>query len=146
MSTNIKTKPPVWFWVASVLALLWNLMGVIAYLMDAYMKDEIMASYSEAQKAIFENQPAWVTGVYAIAVFAGTLGCIALLLRKKWAMPIFWLSIIAVVSRTIYYFFITNATEVFDIIQGTIMPILIIIIAGILVILTKIATQRNWIS
>ncbi|TMM57383.1 hypothetical protein FEE95_12930 [Maribacter algarum] len=146
MSTNVKTKPPVWFWIVSVLALLWNLMGVGAYLADAYMKDEMMAAFTEAQKSIFENQPAWVTGAYAIAVFAGALGCIALLLRKKWAKPLFWLSIIAVISRTIYYFFRTNATEVFDMFQGTIMPILVIVIAGLLLIITKIASERNWIS
>jgi len=146
MTANVKTKPPVWFWIFSALALLWNLMGVMAYLMDAYMKDEMMATLSEAQKSIFENQPAWVTGAYAIAVFGGALGCIALLMRKKWAKPVFWSSILAVVARTIYYFFMTNTTEVFDVFQGTIMPVLIIIIAGLLLILTKIATDRNWLS
>lgn len=146
MTTNLNTKPPVWFWIFSVLALLWNLMGVTAYLMDAYMRDEAMASFSEAQKSIFENQPAWVTGAYAIAVFAGVVGCIALLLRKKWAKPVFWISIIAVVARTIYYFFMTNATEVFDMLQGTIMPILVIVIAGLLIILARIASDRQWLS
>jgi len=146
MTTNVRTKPPAWFWIVSVLALLWNLMGVYAYLMDAYMKDEMATSLSEAQKGIFENQPAWITGAYAIAVFAGALGCIALLMRKKWAKPLFWLSIIAVVSRTVYYFFMTNATEVFDMVQGTIMPIVIIIVAGLLIMISKIASDRNWLS
>jgi len=146
MTTNVRTKPPAWFWIVSVLALLWNLMGVYAYLMDAYMKDEMATSLSEAQKSIFENQPAWITGAYAIAVFAGALGCIALLMRKKWAKPLFWLSIIAVVSRTVYYFFMTNATEVFDMVQGTIMPIVIIIVAGLLIMISKIASDRNWLS
>ncbi len=146
MTTNVKTKPPVWFWIVSALALIWNLIGVTAYLMDAYMRDEAMAAFSEAQKSIFENQPAWVTGAYALAVFVGTLGCIALLLRKKWAKSLFWISIIAILARTVYYFFMTNATEVFDIVQGTIMPILVILIAGLLIILSKIALDRGWLS
>jgi len=84
MSTNVKIKPPVWFWIFSVLALLWNLMGVGAYLYDAYEKEAAMAPYTEIQRSILEGHPAWVTGAWALAVFGGTLGCIALLLRKKY--------------------------------------------------------------
>lgn len=146
MTTINNTKPPVSFWILSIIALLWNLMGVYAYIQDAYSKDEIMASLSEAQRAIFEIQPTWLTAAYAIAVFAGAIGCIALLLRKKWAAPLFWISLIAVVARTGYYFFMTNTTEVFDIVQGTILPIAVIVIAGLLLIYSKIATDRNWIS
>ena len=40
----------------------------------------------------------------------------------------------------------TNTTEVFDIVQGTILPIAVIVIAGLLLIYSKIATDRNWIS
>lgn len=146
MTTNIKSNPPVTFWVLSIVALLWNLMGVSAYISDAYAKDEVMAAFSEAQRAIFEVQPIWLTAAYAFAVFAGTLGCIALLLRKKWAAPLFWISLIAIVARTGYYFFMTNTTEVFDVVTGTILPIAVIVIAGLLLIYSKIATDRNWIS
>ena len=145
MTANETTKPPMWFWIVSVLALLWNLMGVYAYLMDAYMKDEMMASYSEPQKAIFETQPTWLTAAYAIGVFAGALGCIGLLIRKKWAKPVFVLSLLAVLARTLYYFFMTDATKVFDMIQGTILPIVVIIVSGLLIILARIAEERKWI-
>ncbi|MFK7813715.1 MAG: hypothetical protein AB8B59_14570 [Maribacter sp.] len=146
MTTDIKVKPPVWFWIVSILALLWNLMGVMSYLGDAYMKEEMMATYSTAQKAIFENQPTWLTGAYAIAVFAGLIGCIALLMRKKWAKFLFWISIIAATARTIYYFFMTNATEVFGVFEGIVLPIMVILIAGLLLILSKIASDRVWVS
>ncbi len=145
MSNEVKVKPSTWFWVLGILALLWNLMGVSAYLMDAYMKDETMAAFSEAQKAIFINQPMWLTAAYAIAVFGGTLGCIGLLLRKKWATPLFLVSLLAVLARTCYYFFMTNSTEVFDMVQGTILPIAVIIIAALLYIFSRIATERRWI-
>ncbi len=145
MNNQSRIKPTIWFWVLGVLALLWNLMGVYAYLMDAYMKDDIMATFSEAQKAIFIDQPIWLTAAYAFAVFGGTLGCVGLLLRKKWATPLFLISLIAVIARTAYYFFMTNSTEVFDMVQGTILPIAVIIIAALLYIFSKIATERRWI-
>ncbi len=145
MNNQSRIKPTLWFWVLGVLALLWNLMGVSAYLMDAYMKDDVMAAFSEAQKAIFIDQPIWLTAAYALAVFGGTLGCVGLLLRKKWAIPLFLISLIAVIARTAYYFFMTNSTEVFDMVQGTILPIAVIIIAALLYIFSKIATERRWI-
>jgi len=146
MTTILKTKPPIWFWIISIIGLLWNLMGVKAYLDDAYGKEEVMAAFNEAQRAIFEAQPTWLTAAYALAVFCGALGCIALLLRKKWAWPLFLISLIAVLARTSYYFFMTNTTEVFDVVTGTILPIMVIVIAGLLLIYSKIAKDRNWIS
>ncbi len=41
--TNPLNKAPVWFWMLSVLALLWNLIGVIAYLTMAFATDEMIA-------------------------------------------------------------------------------------------------------
>jgi len=146
MNADLKVKPPAWFWIVSVLALLWNLMGVYAYLYEAYEKDAVMAAYSEVQRAVFENRPAWVVGAFAIAVFGGALACVALLLRKKWAKPLFWISIIALVARTCYYFFMTNATEVIDLFQGTIFPIILILIAGMLIIFSKIGIDRKWLT
>lgn len=146
MSKNLKVKPPVWFWIVSALALLWNLGGLMAYIMDVFMRDLIMVEFTESQKSIFENQPTWLTGVYAIAVLGGTFGCIALLLRKKWAKMLFLVSLLSVVIRTAYYFFMTNSTEVFDIVQGTIMPIMVIVIAGLLCILSIVASDRKWLT
>lgn len=145
MNEQIRIRPTVWFWVLAVLGLLWNLMGVTAYLMEAFLKEEAIATYTDAQKAIFIDQPTWLTAAYALAVFGGALGCIALLVRKKWATPLFLISLLAAVARTCYYFFMTNATDVFDMIQGTILPIAVIIIAALLYIFSKIATERRWI-
>lgn len=146
MTANNTSKPPIWFWIISVIALLWNLMGVWAYLQEAYSKNEILASYSETQRAIIEAQPTWLTAAFALGVFLGTLGCLALLMRKKWATPLFVISLVAVLARTFYYFFMTNATEAFDMVEGVVLPIAVIIIAGILLIYSKIAADRNWIS
>ena len=83
MTTSV--KPPVWFWVVSIIALVWNLMGVAAYLMDAYMSIEQLEAMSQEMRELYEGRPAWVTAAFAIAVFAGFIGSIGLLLRKKWA-------------------------------------------------------------
>ncbi|BAO77417.1 hypothetical protein [Winogradskyella sp. PG-2] len=68
----------------SVLALLWNGAGVMAYIGRAYATDEIIAALPEEQQAEFLiEHPAWYTAAFALAVFCGALGCIAILIRKK---------------------------------------------------------------
>ena len=67
-------KLPIWFIVVSVLALIWNVMGIMAYIRQAYMSDELIAQLPEADQQMFASLPAWYTGAFAIAVFAGTLG------------------------------------------------------------------------
>ena len=145
MNSQSRIKPTLWFWVLAALGLLWNLMGVVAYLMETYMTDDVLANYTEAQKEIFLNQPSWLTAAYAISVFGGTLGCIALLLSKNWATPLFLISLIAVIVRTAYFFFFTDATEVFEMVEGTILPIAVIIIGALLYIFSKIANERRWL-
>ncbi|MDG1040937.1 MAG: hypothetical protein P8H13_08800 [Polaribacter sp.] len=80
-STN---KPKALFWIIAVIALLWNAMGVAAYLFQAYITDEMIAQLPEEQQAEFlVVHPSWYTGLFALAVFGGVLGCILLLARKK---------------------------------------------------------------
>ena len=74
-------KPPVWFWVVSVIALLWNLVGVMNYLNQAFNQVALLEAMDQAQRTAFESIPAWATAAFAIAVFSGTLACIRLLDR-----------------------------------------------------------------
>jgi len=141
-----KTKPATWYWVVSVLALLWNLMGVLAYLGQAFITEEMKAEYSPEQLTLIESRPAWVTAAFAIAVWGGLLGCIALLIRKRWARPLLLISLLGVIAQTSYNLFATNATEVFGQVQGLVMPLIVVIIAIILVFVAKIAERKHWVS
>ncbi len=146
MNTLQKVKPTVWFWIISIIALLWNLMGVGAYLMEAYQKEVMYEGYSEAQLALMNGLPAWITGAFATAVFAGAIGCLGLVLRKKWATPVLIISLLAVLARTIYFFFLTKGTEIFSTFEGTIMPIVTVVIAALLIIFSRVSMDRGWIS
>ncbi|MGW9685643.1 hypothetical protein [Flagellimonas sp. 2504JD1-5] len=138
-------KPPVWFWIVSVAALLWNIMGVMAYLGQAYTSVEQLEQMTQAQRELFEAQPAWVTAAFAIAVFGGTLGCIALLLRKKWAKPVFFISLLGILGQFIYGLFLSNTIEVYGN-QAIYMPILVIVIGVLLILLAKKGIQKGWLS
>ncbi len=138
--TNSSTKPPVWFWIVSVLALIWNGMGVMAYLARAYATDEMIAALPEEQQAEFlVEHPTWYTAAFAIAVFAGALGCIALLLRKKIAYILFVLSGLSAIIQHIYLFMNVD-------IPSMVMPIMIIVVCLFLIWFSKNSISKGWIS
>ena len=82
--TKSTNKPNATFWVVGIIALIWNAMGVDAYIQQAYNTVRHQEMYPDpAQLEIVNNLPSWLTAVFAIAVFSGALGCLFLLLRKN---------------------------------------------------------------
>ncbi len=146
MTEQTSTKPPVWFWIVSVVALLWNGMGVKAYLDQAYNTEAHQAMYNTPElQEMINNTPAWVTAAFAIAVFGGLLGCIALLLRKKWARPILLLSLVGIVLQMIYNLFMSGAMDIYGP-GAAIMPILVLLIGAFLVWLSKKGIANRWLT
>ena len=143
MMTSV--KPPTWFWVVSAIALLWNLFGVMNYLMQAFNQVALLESMDQAQREAFESIPAWATAAFAIAVFSGTIGCIGLLLRKKWARPLFIISLIAAVAQFIHWLFISNAVEAFGPSTYT-MPVIVILIGLYLISFSKKGIAKGWLK
>ncbi len=142
-STN---KPNATFWVIGVIALLWNAMGVDAYIQQAYNTERHQAMYSDPkQLEIVNNLPSWLTAVFAIAVFAGLLGCILMLFKKKMANLFFKLSLFAVIIQTIYNLFINEGKEMYGAFEYS-MLISIPIAAIFLMLYAKKSTEKGWLS
>jgi len=139
-----KTKPSTSFWIISVIALLWNLMGVNQYIQQAYNTDSFRMMYTEEQLKIMDATPAWSTAAFAIAVFAATLGCIALLMRKKWANSLFIISFLGIIVQNIDAFNRFTISEYKT--PELVMTIMIPLIAIFLIWYSKRAISKNWIS
>ena len=143
MSTTSKTATS--FWVISIIALIWNIMGLIAFFGDIFISQEALAALPDAQRELYESTPSWLRIFYGIAVFGGTLGCIALLIKKSFAIPLFIISLIAIVIQMGFSFFMTNAVEVNGIIS-IIMPIIVIAIAIFLLWYARHSKAKGWIA
>ena len=133
-STN---KPGIAFWIIGIVGLVWNSLGVHGYIQQAFKTEGFLETYNAEQLALMGASPAWITACFAIAVFAGALGCISLLMRKKIATTLFALSFIAALIQMCYGLFMTDSRELFDMFQGTIMPIMIIVFAAFLMWYSK---------
>jgi hypothetical protein len=135
---------PAWFKVVAVLALLWNLLGCLAFFFDLRMSPEELARLPEAQQALHAARPAWAIAATAVAVFGGVIGCIGLLLRKKWAFVVLLLSLLGILVQDFGLFALVDgaslAGPVAVILQGIVLAI------GIgLVLLARKGIARGWL-
>ena len=124
-------KTPTSFWVISVVGLIWNLLGVMNYLSQAYISDETLAAMTQAQQEVMNSTPAWATAAFAISVFGGTIGCIGLLMRKTWAKHALLVSFIAILAQMLYSIIMAKAYQAFGP-SALVISILVIIIGGFL--------------
>ena len=140
-----KKPVPRWFIVTAALAVVWNLLGVAAFVMQISMTPEMIAELPEAQQVLLESMPQWVLIAFAIAVFGGVLGALGLVLRKVWSLLFLWLSLFAVLAQQSYTFLMSDTLQVMGV-QAAVMPALFTIIAVALVMIARNANTRHWLS
>jgi hypothetical protein len=139
-------RPPRWYWVVAILALLWMLFGVAAWCMDLMMDPAALARMPEAQQQLYAARPQWLFVVYGVAIFSGLLGAIGLLLRKRWATSMFLLSLIAVVVQFGYTFGAMHAIQMLGAAQALPFPVLIFAIGVGLWWFSGHAGKRGWLA
>jgi len=103
---------PWHLWLVGLVALLWNGMGAMDYVMTQTKNEAYMADFTQAQLDFFYGLPTWAIATWATAVWGGVLGALLLLLRKRMAVFVFLVSLVAMVATTIHNFGLSNGLEV----------------------------------
>jgi hypothetical protein len=138
-------KPPLWFVVVAVVALLWNAAGLVAVVIDLRLSAADIAALPADQQALYAARPAWSVVGSLCAVAAGTLGCLLLLLRKRWATLVFAISLVGVIVQDLGIFVIAGAgktgSPVPFVLQG-----LVLIVAIALLLLARSANRKSWLT
>ncbi len=97
-------KTPWHIWLIGALSLVWNLGGVVDYLMSQLGVESYLGAMTPEQRAYFEGFPAWATAFWALGVWGAFLGSILLLLRSRFAALAFGLSLIGLIANTVRLF------------------------------------------
>ena len=97
--TSDRNNPTRGFWVISGVALLWNLIGIVTYLLSVTMSADALAALPDAERSLASDTPTWATSAYATAVFGGTAGSLGLLRCKAWAVPVLMVSLVGIVIQ-----------------------------------------------
>ena len=98
---NTTSKTPWHLWAVGVISLLWNAGGVASYLATKLNALDAFGMPTETH-AYFYGFPAWAVAFWALGVWGSFAGSIGLLLRAKWAVAAFAISIVGLVGTTYY--------------------------------------------
>ena len=131
------------FWVISVVALLWNLMGTANFF--AQMNADFVATYPDTHRAIIDGRPAWATGAFATAVFGGALGCILLLLWRPAALYLFVASLLGVIATMVHTLAVARSAIEFSLFEIVMMMLMPLVVAAFLVWYSKRAENQGWL-
>ena len=103
MSTNPtpKRNVPWHFWVVAAVALLWNIAGAYTIMMAQAGR---LSDLEPGEAAYYAAQPIWFVVLTDIALVGAIAAALALLWRKRTAVWLFAISLVAI--------FVTNAYEV----------------------------------
>ena len=134
------------FRLVAIMALAWNLMGLAMFWMQWNITPEQLAQLPEGQRAVHEAMPQWVWIANGVAVFAGVVASFLLTMRKKLSVPVYWLSLMAIVVMFGYSFLMADMIGKVGAAQALTMPIVVTMIAVALLWYARRAQSRGWLS
>jgi hypothetical protein len=99
MQQAVSARSPAHLWIVGILALLWNGLGAYDYLMTRmhntdYLRMAMPEVDPQATLAWIDSMPIYVQVGWGLGVWLGLLGSALLLLRNRWAVPSFGLSLL----------------------------------------------------
>lgn len=105
-------KTPVHLWIVGGLSLIWNFFGVFDYLATHLRWEFYLSQFSQEQLDYFHSFPDWVVSGWAFGVWGALAGSVALLMRRRWAVWAFALSLLGLLVSSIYTLGLTNGMEI----------------------------------
>jgi len=103
-----------------------------------------VAGLSPAQQALFNARPSWAVAATALAVFGGVIGCIGLLMGKKWALAFFLLSLVGILVQDFSLFVLVNGAALAGA-TAVVLQSLVLVIAIWLIVLSRKGISRGWL-
>ena len=133
---------PGWFWVAAGLALVWEAIGCFMYYSQVTTDP---ATLPLDQRAMVEAAPAWTTAAFAASVGFGLVGAVLLLMRRKLAVSILLISLLAVVVQFSALLLVPALRDRTPS-DALLFPIVVLVVCYGIYMLARLAGRRGWLS
>jgi hypothetical protein len=111
MENSVLVKTPWWFWAVSVFAVLWTLMGLNDYYNSVTLNVKYL-SQMDGMIEFMQAMPVWAKGAWGLAIGSAFLASVLMLLRKKLAVPIYIIALLAMFVSFGYQFSASNGPDV----------------------------------
>lgn len=135
-------RTPWHLWVVGLLSLLFNSYGGFDYLMTQTENAGYLANFTAEQRAYFTGFPLWMDVVWAVGVWGAVLGSLLLLLKRRWAFPVFAVSLAAFLISLVYSYALSDGSRIMGS-MGTIMNVVITLVAIGEVLYARAMTRRG---
>jgi hypothetical protein len=136
-------KPPVWYWIAGTLGLIWYLVGLGALVPVLISSSHDLRSLPEAQRALYQDLPTWTNVLLSVALLAGLVATLLLLARQKAAMALFAVALVSTLAHDVYWFGVRRAYEVGGF-TAVLSSALVVVVLFVLMAVTRVAHSKSW--
>lgn len=138
---RLTVKTPWHLWLVGVIGLLWNGFGATDFAMTVTMRDDWlrMMKMTDAQIAYMDSFPGWMYLVWFAGTWGAIIGAVLLLLRSRWAVHAFIVSLIGFLLSLVYSYLLSDASEV----MGGMEVMNVVILAGCLFFLWYAWTMKK---
>ena len=147
-STAPAIAAPKSLYIVGALALLWNGFGAYDYLMTRMRNTEYFEKMMpgvdpNAILAWVDGFPIWAQFGWGLGVWGGLIGAILLLMRSRWAVPVFALSLLGAVMGLGYQIVAAPPLAGAEGLGGNVMPFVIIFVALALFLYARAMQRRG---
>jgi hypothetical protein len=132
MQQAVSARTPAHLWIVGILSLLWNCFGCYDYLMTNLKNAAYLSQFPRDALSYWESLPTWLTAFWAIGVWGGLAGSILLLIRSRYSVWAFGLSLVGAIVGIGYQLFMTTMPASMKEGMMGIIPWLVIVIAAFL--------------
>jgi hypothetical protein len=140
----MQNTAPRWLLWVSILLLVWNAIGIVAFISQFGMNARDIALTDDIQRDLWSHMQSYVWVAYGIAVAGGTTGATGLLMKRRWAVWPYAVSLIAmIVQFTNPYLLHVASTRQMSIMT---FPMILIAIAAAQVMLARRSLRAGWLG
>ena len=104
MNDDSSPRAPWHLWLVGASGLAWNSVGAFDYVMTQTQNESYGARFTPEQLEVFSGFPAWLVALWALAVWGGVLGALLVLARKRRAVLVLVVSLLAMAGTAIHNF------------------------------------------
>jgi hypothetical protein len=102
MRSNSAGHTPASFWIITLVSLLWHALGVYDFIMTGMRDSAYLANFPPELVDYLDAMPVWALAAWALTVGGALAGSLLLLLRSRFAVEAFVLSLICLGLGTMY--------------------------------------------
>lgn len=138
-------RAPARFWTVAIVLLIWEVMGCYACILQIKAGPAAMGPVDDWSRQYYDALPVWYNGVYVVATFGALLGGLALLWRDWRALPLFWISFVAIVVMFGYAFAATDLIAHKGLGRVLPFPVFIAAVGALSIWYTRFAMAKGWV-